>query len=236
MSDFRSYHKNLDSEEKRINLSPFESHHLVGTNRARVGDSVVVFNGMGVEWDCVLEEADKRCARLEKLTIHQTARSPVCITLAIGIVKGKTFDIILRQATELGVSKIQPLLTGRTIVQLKDVTSKLDKWQGHLIEGCKQSGNAWLPELAPPVTFKTFLTNNHLESAGVASLESTAKSWSEIYPSESTTLFIGPEGDFSEEEYRELESKGAIPVSLGRYVLRSETAAVAAVSQLIAKF
>ncbi|MDA0347263.1 MAG: RsmE family RNA methyltransferase [Verrucomicrobia bacterium] len=236
MSDFRSYAKNLDSEENRIKLSPFESHHLVNTNRARKGDLVVVFNGMGIEWNCTLDEADKRCASLQKLTIKQYPHNLVCITLAIGIVKGKTFDIILRQATELGVTRIQPLLTERTIVNLKDVSSKCEKWQSHLIEGCKQSGNPWLPELATPVALKTFIAHHPLESAVVASLESTARPWSEINPLKSTTLFIGPEGDFSEDEYREFESRGVVPVSLGPHVLRSETAAVTAIAQLMAKF
>jgi 16S rRNA (uracil1498-N3)-methyltransferase len=236
MSDFRSYAKNLDSEDNRINLSPFESHHLVNANRARAGDSVVVFNGQGIEWDCILEEADKRGAILQKQTIHQSPRFPVCITLAIGILKGKTFDLILRQATELGVSKIQPLFTERTLVQLKDVSSKLEKWQGHLIEGCKQSGNRWLPDLATPTTLKTFLKNCPFESAIVASLENNARRWKEINPLSSTTLFIGPEGDFSKEEYRELDSKGAVSVSLAPHVLRSETAAVTAIAQLMAKF
>lgn len=236
MSDFRSFAKTLNSEEKRITLSPFESHHLVSTNRARAGELVVVFNGNGTEWDCILEEANKRSAILQMQTIRQIPRFEVCITLAMAILKGKTFDVILRQATELGVSKIQPLLTERTQVHVKDVSSKLEKWQGHLIEGCKQSGNPWLPELAAPTPLKSFITSYPIESAIVASLETTAKSWNEINPLKATTLFIGPEGDFSEEEYRELESRRVLPVSLSRHVLRSETAAITAIAQLIAKF
>ena len=233
MSDFRSYAPDLDTQKSEIELSPFESHHLVGTNRARSGDEVVLFNGAGLEWRARLVEADRRKSCLKRLdSIHHEA-TELSITLAIGIIKGKTFDTILRQATELGVKTIQPLLTRWTQVQIKDADSKKAKWEQQLIEACKQSGNPWLPKLNEPRSMDDYVKQSHFDTVVVASLENRARTWSELSLTQSTTLFIGPEGDFTPEEYEQLSSLGAQAVTLGSQVLRSETAVVSALSVLM---
>ena len=235
MSDFRCFAPDLDCDKEQITLSPFESHHLLVTNRARKGDEVIVFNGSGLEWDAILSTSDRRRTVLSKHKLRVLEKPKQEITLVIAIIKGKTFDAIMRQATGLGVSCIQPLLTTRTQVQVKKGPAKMDKWTQDLIEGCKQSGNPWLPVLMEPVTLEEYLATNDLESAVVASLEKNVKSWSELSLSNRSTLFVGPEGDFTPEEYQLLLENGAEPVSLGPYVLRSETAVVSAISQLSQK-
>lgn len=232
MSDFRSYSPDLGLEKSTITLSPFESHHLVGTNRAKVGDEVILFNGAGLEWKARLEKADKRRSVLIKKEAIHNNRPTQNITLAIALIKGKTFDSILRQATELGVTRIQPLISQWTQVQIKNAESKCKKWQLQLVEACKQSGNPWLPTLSAPKKLDLFLAENPIETAVVASLESTAKIWSDLQLSKAVTLFIGPEGDFTPDEYQLLIESGAQPVSLGPHVLRSETATVSALSVL----
>jgi 16S rRNA (uracil1498-N3)-methyltransferase len=235
MSHFRCFAPDLDCDKEQITLSPFESHHLLVTNRARKGAEVIVFNGSGLEWDAILSTSDRRRTVLSKNRIRILEKPKQEITLVIAIIKGKTFDAIMRQATELGVSFIQPLLTTWTQVQVKKGPAKMDKWTQDLIEGCKQSGNPWLPSLMEPVTLEDYLATNDLESAVVASLEKNTKSWSELSLSNRSTLLVGPEGDFTPEEYQLLLKNGAEPVSLGPYVLRSETAVVSAISQLSQK-
>ncbi|MCZ6673861.1 MAG: RsmE family RNA methyltransferase [Verrucomicrobia bacterium] len=230
MAGFRCFAPNLDSESDRVTLTPFESHHLVSTNRARQGDAVVLFNGAGVEWDTVLETTDRKNASLVKQKVKTYEKPVRQITLAIALIKGKTFDTILRQATELGVSRFQPILTDYTQVQLKETTSKLNKWNTQIIEACKQSGNPWLPEIREPASLREYLSDTRFESALVASLEEFTKPWKEISPTNTCTLFIGPEGDFSTTEYQMLRDHDVQPVSLGPYVLRSETAVVAALA------
>ncbi len=234
MTDFRCYASPLDPDSETIELSPFESHHLVATNRARTGQQVIVFNGCGIEWDCSIEVAHRKRTILQKTAIRTIKRPELEVTLAIAITKGKTFDTILKQATELGITHIQPLETERTLVHVKDIPQKLEKWNTQLIEACKQSGNPWLPELRPPSTIKSTLESQTLGSIFVGSLEENAKSWKQVASFKKATLFIGPEGDFAPEEYQRLDQNGAIPISIGPYVLRSETAAVAAISQLMA--
>lgn len=234
MTDFRCYASPLDPDSETIELSSFESHHLIATNRARTGQQVIVFNGRGIEWDCSIEVAHKKRAILRKTAIRTIKRLKSEITLAIAITKGKTFDTILKQATELGIAHIQPLETERTLVHVKDIFQKLEKWNTQLIEACKQSGNPWLPDLRPPSTIKSILESEALGSIFVGSLEENAKSWKQVDPFKNATLFIGPEGDFAPEEYLRLDQNGAIPIRIGPHVLRSETAAIAAIAQLSA--
>jgi 16S rRNA (uracil1498-N3)-methyltransferase len=233
MSDLRCFSPGLDSNE--IILSPFESHHLVSTNRARQGDVVVLFNGNGLEWDATLVDANRKGARLVRDRSREFEPRASHITLAIALIKGKTFDTILRQATELGVFRIQPLVTERTQVQVKDIPSKLGKWRTQLVEGCKQSGNPWLPELSEPTPFFDFVEDVPAGSAVVASLTENAKSWDDISVGKTVTLYIGPEGDFSQREYQYLDNCGVQAVRLATHVLRSETAVVTALSQLTLK-
>ena len=233
MSDFRSFAPDLDQEKSILSLSAFESHHLVGTNRARPGDEVVLFNGSGLEWQAKLEIADRHESTLKKISHIQHPKPSLQVTLAIALIKGKTFDTILRQATELGVTQIQPLNTRWTQVRIKDASAKAEKWNQQLIEACKQSGNPWLPKLHHPKQLDQFLESRDFESAVVASLESDADSWKNLTLSSKTTMFVGPEGDFAPEEYQQMKQKGIRPVSLGSNVLRSETAAVSAISILM---
>ena len=232
MSDFRSFAPDLNTEKRTVELSPFESHHLVGTNRARKGSEVMLFNGKGLEWKARLEEAHKRKCILLKEEAIEHPQPLLSVTLAIALIKGKTFDTILKQATELGVTRIQPLNTRWTQVHIQNAESKYKKWNQQLIEACKQSGNPWLPRLEEPKKFESFLSDSSFDTAVVASLETTAGTWSDLTLSKNTTLFIGPEGDFAPEEYQLLKEKGVQSVSLGEHVLRSETATVSAISVL----
>lgn len=233
MSDFRSFASDLDLEQEVITLSAFESHHLVRTNRARQGDEVTLLNGSGLEWQARLEIADPRESRLKKILQTQHSRAKHQITLAIALIKGKTFDSILRQATELGVKRIQPIITRWTQVHIKDASLKREKWRQQLIEACKQSGNPWLPELGDPLPLNAFLGSCNSNSAVVASLEAGSGGWRSLSLSDQMTLLIGPEGDFTPKEYEHMKQAGVQSVSLGPHVLRSETAAVSAISILI---
>lgn len=232
MPDFRCFEPGLNQDNTEITLSPFESHHLIATNRAREGDAVILFNGQGLEWQAEVEEADRRRCRLKLKQAIDRQKPETEITLAVAITKGKTFDTILRQATELGVTCIQPLITDRTLVRVKDSLSKKKKWEQQLIEACKQCGNPWLPTLKDAASLNEVFKTAHFSFAVVASLEEGAQTWKNLNLRGKAALFVGPEGDFSPHEYKLLQDHGVIPVSLGPYVLRSETAAVSALAQL----
>jgi 16S rRNA (uracil1498-N3)-methyltransferase len=172
------------------------------------------------------------------------ASAPAARILAVGLPKGDVFVEIIRQATELGATALQPLYTAHTEVHLDSARAerKLDRWRAAALESCKQSGSSWLPAIHVPVQLSSWLKK--LPSAGlakelrlVAALTSNAKSLSSLSPSVPLSLgpfliCIGPEGDFSPEEYQLFETSGFTPVRLPGHILRVETACVAALACL----
>jgi 16S rRNA (uracil1498-N3)-methyltransferase len=205
---------------------------------------VVVFNGRGSEITAEITAIEKGRVHLKELISARTEPLRCAITLAQAIPKGKNMDLILQKATELGVTKIVPLLSDRTIVQLEkgELEKKREKWKQVTIEAAKQSGQDWLPEVAPPITPKQFFAEfDRYELPLVASLQSDARSFRKVLgnfreqharrPS-SALILIGPEGDFTPAETSWAKSSGCIPVSLGPIVLRTETAAIYSLSVL----
>lgn len=244
MPDFRCFAQPDEHDPVEITLSPDESHHLVRVNRVRPGDPVIVFNGRGVEWTCECAAPDRRAARL---TVRSTRRlpEPRCqIALAQALPKGKTFDQIIRKATEIGVSRIIPLVSERTEVHLDDTrqTSKHDKWEATAIEAAKQSGNSFLPKIAPVQSIESLLQEAHeFDLKLIASLHSGARTLrpvleeflkKETHPPIRPVWLIGPEGDFTLEEVEASQAAGFSPITLGRLVLRCDTAATFALSIL----
>ena len=153
-------------------------------------------------------------------------------------------DLIVQKATELGVGKIVPLLSERTVVLLEKEESekKREKWKQVVIEAAKQSGQNWLPEVVAPVSPKHFFsTFDEYELPLVASLQRDARSLKKVLATfrdlhgrrpRTALILIGPEGDFTPAETSWAKSAGCIPVSLGPIVLRAETAAIFSLSVL----
>ncbi len=225
-----------------IRLSREESRHALKVLRLRPGDMAEVLDGCGTVIRCELTGGDHREARLKVL--HRTLQppDPFRITLIQAVTKGKAMDMILQKAVELGVHRMVPVIAGRTVAVVDDDRSedKREKWHAVLVEAMKQSGNPWLPDLVAPVPFAGAL--NLVDGAGlhvVASLQRDAvhlhgafkdfQSKQGVSPA-SVSVWIGPEGDFTDEENHRLAAAGAVPVSLGRNVLRSETAAITALA------
>jgi 16S rRNA (uracil1498-N3)-methyltransferase len=243
MPDFRAYAPDAAAPATEIRLGPGESHHLVTVNRCGRGDPVVAFDGRGREWRCECVDASKSAALLRVKEAFAPKARPHQITLAQALPKGATMDEIVRQATELGVVRIVPLVSERTQVHLDGdrAERKIEKWRTVSIEAAKQCGNPWLPEIAPLQELPAFLAaaaRDH-ELRLVASLHAGANSWKKILaqfraktgrPPESVCWLIGPEGDFSPTEITAAVLAGFAPVTLGTLVLRCDTAAVYALS------
>lgn len=245
MPDFRAYAPQATADAREIRLDPEESHHLVAVNRCGRGDPVVAFDGRGREWRCTCAEPAKGGA---VLAVRDTAVAPpraADITLAPALPKGATMDEIVRQATELGAARIAPLLTERTQVHLDGdrVEKKVAKWRTTAVEAAKQCGNPWVPEIAAPARFDSWLAGALREHdlALVASLHAGARPLREVLQSwrqrhgggpRRVLWLVGPEGDFSPAEVTAAVLAGAAPVTLGPLVLRCDTAAVAALAVL----
>jgi len=187
---------------------------------------------------------DKRTVQLRVLdtTIHPP---PQCqFTLLQAIPKGKILESIIEKATELGVHRIVPLLTERVTTRLDDESAaeKGAKWQHVAVEAIKQCGAAWLPKIEAPVTLKDFLARKEaFDLALVGALQGDARHPRETLrefereqrnPPRRVAIWIGPEGDFTLAESQAIQLAGAKPITLGKLVLRVETAAIYCLSFL----
>jgi 16S rRNA (uracil1498-N3)-methyltransferase len=221
-----------------IRLDADEAHHLARVLRLGPGDRVFVFDGGGNEWECEVAQTGKRDAELRILhRLENIVEAPLAITLAQALVKGDKFDWIVQKTTELGVARIVPLLTDHSDVRLNKgrgeerVEQKLQRWRRIALEAVKQCGRRHLVEIAEPVDFAAFC---EAETAGWILSERGGRSLRAAAAprphADRITLCIGSEGGWSDAELAAAESRGLTPVSLGPRILRTETAAVAALA------
>lgn len=215
-------------------LDSRESHHLVRVFRAKAGETVEVLNGRGQRYHGRIELADAKAVRIAVDSVEDSSASRVKVTLLQSMPKGKTMDLILRMATEIGAAAIQPVFTRQGDVQIagERLASKLEKWQLTMIEACKQCGLLFLPELSAPLQLEDWLAQRpapERELRIVASLEPGSRRLIDTLSApgdyDSVVVAVGPEGDFSAGEYAALRQAGFQAVSLGANVLRAETAA-----------
>src|ERR1700678_3590189 len=228
----------------RLELDQDEAHHFIDVVRAAVGQRIVVFNGRGSEAVAEISGMARSRVQLKTLQISQTPPLPCAITLAQAIPKGKNMDLIVQKGTELGVSKIIPLISERTVIKIEtdEAEKKTEKWRQIVIEAGKQCGQSRLPEVTPPVTPKQFFADfDRYELALIASLQTDARSFRSALSDfrephgrrpKNVIVLIGPDGDFTPAEGALGQSAGALPVSLGPIVLRTETAAIYCLSVL----
>ena len=244
MPDFRAYAPAAPADAAEIQLSPEESHHLATVNRCGRGDPVTAFNGHGREWITECIDASKSASVLRVKESRQGKSHSYEITLGQALPKGSTMDDIVRQATEIGATRIVPLVSERTQVHLDGdrAEKKIEKWRTTAIEAAKQCGNPWLPEITAIQPLATFLLSaQDFDLKLIASLHGGATTLKKSlagytakhgHAPRKVLWLVGPEGDFSSAEMTAAISAGFQPITLGPLVLRSDTAAVYALSIL----
>jgi 16S rRNA (uracil1498-N3)-methyltransferase len=217
-------------------LTGDEARHLSQVLRGKAGERITVFDGRGRRAPATVLGVSKDRIPLdlgEQVTHQQTGPA---IILAQAIPKGKNMDFIVQKAVELGVSAIQPLVTGNTVVQPGD--GKSEKWRRVALEACKQCGQDTLPEIAEPLPFDRWIAppSGDGDLRIIASLADGSQPLKDILhentaPS-SVTYLVGPEGDFTPQETRTAMEHGFLPASLGGIVLRVETATLCGLAVL----
>lgn len=219
-------------------LTDGEAHHALHVLRVRPGARVTILDGAGQEFLCEVEATERAQLRLQILERKVDAASRCEITLCQALPKGKIIESIIQKATELGVSKIVPLLSERVVADIdeKGARDKQAKWQGVAVEAIKQCGSPWLPQVCLPATPADFLARTeHVELALIASLQPGSRHPREYFDAfrqkngrapQSIQIWIGPEGDFTTGEVGKVEAAGVFPITLGPRVLRTETAAI----------
>jgi 16S rRNA (uracil1498-N3)-methyltransferase len=225
-------------------LTGREAHHARHVLRVRRGERLTVLDGAGHEFLCTVQESGRDQTRLTVIEKRDHPAPASQTTLLQAVPKGKTMDAIIQKATELGVSRIVPLLTERVVTHLddEDAAHKADKWRLVAREAIKQCGSAWLPAIDPPLTPGHFLARKEtVELPLIASLESGSRPAREYFHAfqarhgrmpASVSVWIGPEGDFTPTETAAIRSHGALPITLGPLVLRVETAVLYCLSIL----
>jgi 16S rRNA (uracil1498-N3)-methyltransferase len=225
-------------------LSGTEAHHARDVMRIRPRDRVTVLDGAGNEFLCDVQAFAGETVQLTVQEKHSHAPLETQVTLLQAVPKGKTMDAIIQKATELGASRIVPLLTDRVIARFEgqEADRKVAKWRMVAREAIKQCGSAWLPVVELPTTLYDFFRRNEgLELPLIASLQSGSR-WARNYfgsfrskhgrAPASIGICIGPEGDFTSSETELICVHGFLPITLGPLVLRAETAATYCLSVL----
>jgi 16S rRNA (uracil1498-N3)-methyltransferase len=213
-----------------VSLDDAPAHHLARVLRLREGDALTVFNGRGGEWDA--EFLGKRRVRLREFS-EVERESPLRITLAQGVSSGDRMDYTIQKAVELGVACIQPVFTKRGVVRLEGsrAQSRLNHWKKIVIAACEQSGRNRIPELRPLLDFAIYLRDLRDEGARLL-LSAQGRPLKELDVKATATVAAGPEAGFAPEEQAALERAGFVKASLGPRILRTETAALAALAAL----
>jgi len=223
---------------RRAVLTGPEAAHAFGSRRLRVGDGVVLFDGRGREATGRILVADRRRVEIELLQAQQRPDdAPVRLTVAVAMPKGPRQDDLVEKCTELGVCAVWPMVTEHMAATVS--TQRLRRWRKIALEAAKQSQRAWLPDIQPPQVF-----DHVISRAGGFDLAVLADPASENppllallaerRPVSELLLLVGPEGGFTEREISTASAAGIRPVSVGRTLLRVETAAVAASAVIVA--
>jgi len=203
-------------------LPPAEGRHLVEVLRARVGDRFTVFDG---EREALAEVVDLGPPVRYRILEERLPQREVGVevVLYVALLKGDKLSEVVRMATELGATRIQPLIT-RHSVPKEMGEGKLRRLRAIALEAAKQSGRVVVPEVLPPIPLEAV---PRAAQGLVAHVGARARVREVLDPEKPLALAVGPEGGFAEEEVALLEGRGFTPVSLGRRILRAETAALA---------
>lgn len=220
-----------------VELDADKARYLSRVLRLRVGDVVAVFDGLGSEFSATITAIGKSsCTLRVNAKTESTAESSLRVHLVQGISRGERMDFVVQKATELGVKRISPVLTEFGVVKLDAARAekRRDHWQKVAASACEQSGRVRLPLIDTPVPLKHWFGNKPAQVDTEIILKPGAPTPLVRIdgPETKVCVLVGPEGGFSDIEFEDAEIAGFRPVSLGPRVLRTETAAVAALAVL----
>lgn len=223
-----------------ITLPEGPATHLTRVLRLREGDACVLFNGDGTDHDAVLRAAGKRGVEVELVAARTIANdSPLTLTLLQGIARGEKMDLILQKSTELGVAAVMPVFADRTEVRLEGerLAKRAAHWHNVIASACEQSGRTRLPTLDDARSLEDAVTR--LPEGGlrlVLDPQGAHRFASLAPPAGGVVVAIGPEGGWSPRDREVLHGAGFEGLRLGPRVLRTETAGLAAIAALQARF
>ncbi|MDY7547392.1 16S rRNA (uracil(1498)-N(3))-methyltransferase [Glaciimonas sp. CA11.2] len=211
--------------------------HHIQVLRLALGTPITLFNGGGGEFTATIISIEKKRVSVEIKTFSpREAELPYAITLAQALPESSKLDWIIEKAVELGAAGIQPLSAQRCVVRFSSdrVEKKQAHWQAVIVAAAEQSGRNRLPHLAPLTSLNEWLGQQDLHKRIILSPrgEESLSNWARHQPPQSVALLIGPEGGFTELEERAACAQGALMLSMGARILRTETAGLAALAAI----
>ena len=227
--------------EKEIVITGADVNHIRNVLRMRTGEEVLIADGRGAEYRCKLTDLSENEVRAQILwKLDGIAELASAVTLFQGLPKSDKMDLIVQKCVELGVDRIVPVSTKRAVVKLdaKKEETRLKRWNTISESAAKQSGRGVIPEVSGVMSFEKALEEaKKLEVLLIPyeraeHMAETRRVMGEIRPGQSVGVFIGPEGGFEESEVEEAVAAGARAITLGRRILRTETAGLAVMAML----
>lgn len=217
-----------------IIISGQSAIHIIKVLRLRRGDKVYLFNGSGLECRALINTVEHHTVEFSILDCKEYDReSPLSIHLVQSISKGERMDWILQKGTELGASCFTPVYSKRSVTKLdsRRLQSRMERWNNIIIHACEQSGRNILPDIRPPVSLEAAIESVCSENRFFLTPEGGSR-FNEVKSCSEMALFIGPEGGFDDSELQIMQNSGVIGICMGPRTLRTETAALAAITAI----
>ena len=234
----RIFIQNDIGDKEYFTLDREDSHYLISVLRMRPGEELIIVDGPGKENLAQIDNANK-----EGVMVRITERRDCLseregkIVLYQSVSKGERMDLTIQKSVELGVTKIVPVFSGRCVVKPSKDGKKTDRWQKIALEAARQSGRGFVPEVTEPMSFSEAVEDSGSRKLVLFPWEeehgTTLKQALEGKDLSDIGFFIGPEGGFSEEEAEEASKAGARKVTIGKRILRTETAGPAVLAMLL---
>ena len=234
----RFYVPDLKPSSGVAELPPDEAHHLTRVLRLESGAIVGVFDGRGTEWRARVETAGKAGVQVSLLEPAPSRRPAVDITLIQAVLKGEAMDDVVRDATMMGISAIQPILSSRTTVKAAAMPAAVERWRRVALASAKQCGAAKLPDIGDVINLEEWLPESLrdafiLVEPSVAVAPVTIRQLAVAPVPSRALLLVGPEGGWTEEEHERATMAGCMPLSLGPMTLRAAAVPLAATAALL---
>ena len=232
MREPRLYLAGVYATGDSLELPRDSAHYMTQVLRLEAGRQLRLFNGLGLEFVATLQSIDRRQATVRVgASLPTLDESPLSIHLAQCVSKGERMDLVMQKCVELGVNRITPVLSSRSVVRMSDERwqKRWLHWQGIVVAACEQSGRSMLPHLDSPVSLDAWLAARPSSETALV-LDPAQGLRMRDLPSDirELQLLVGPEGGLDELEIQQASQAGMRALSLGTRILRTETAAIAA--------
>lgn len=244
------YHFFVDSSaigEGKVRITGADLNHMKNVLRMKLGEAVLISDGTGKDYNCQVETYTEGEGILEILSENEDSRELLSrIWLFQGLPKSDKMEVIIQKAVELGAAGVIPVATRNAVVKLdaKKAESKVRRWQAIAESAAKQSKRSYIPQVGAVMSLKeafSYIEEQKFDLCMIPyelekGMDGTKQVLSRLASGQQIAVFIGPEGGFDEEEIRLALEKNVIPVSLGKRILRTETAGPAILALLMMKF